>query len=55
MASRLFENKVGDNYTGARSSDTNDFTHCKSAAVAAIARYSALVEERATVRWFVEL
>ena len=55
MAPRLSKNKVGDNYIGARSSDNNDFTHCNSAATATIARYSASVEERATVRCFVEL
>ena len=55
MAPRLFENKVGGNCTEARSSDNNDFINCNSTAVTAIARYSTSVEERATVRCFVEL
>ena len=55
MAPRLFENKVGSNCTSARNSDNSDFTHFNSVATVAIARYSASVEERATIRCFVEL
>ena len=55
MASRMSKNKVGGNYTGARSFDNNDFTHCNSAAIVAITRYSASMEEQATMRCFVEL
>ena len=55
MAPRLSENKVGGNRTYASRSDNNDFTHCNLARVAAIAQYSSSVEERATVRCFVEL
>ena len=54
MATRLSENKVGGNYTGA-SFDSRDFTHCNSIAAAAIAQYSALVEEQTIVHCFVEL
>ena len=54
MASKLSENKMGDNCIGARSFDNSDFTHC-NLATAAIAQYSALVEQRATMRYFVEL
>ena len=59
MALRLSENKVDNNCIGARSSDNNDFTHCNlvaaAAATATIARYSASMEERVTMRCFVEL
>ena len=55
MAPRLSENRVGGNRNGERSSDNNDFTHCSSAAVVAIARYSTSLEERAIVHCFVEL
>ena len=55
MAPRLSNNNVGDNCTGARNFDNNDFTHCHSAAITTIARYSASVEERATVHCFVQL
>ena len=55
MAPRLSENKVGGDYIGIRSSDNSDFTHCGSATATAMARYLASVEERATIRCFVEL
>ena len=54
MTLRLFENMVGGDCIGTRSSENSDFTHCSSAAAVAIAQYSAL-EERATMRCFVEL
>ena len=54
MAPKLSENKMGDNCIGARSFENSDFTHF-ILAVAAIARYSASVEERATMSYFVEL
>ena len=55
MALRLSENKVGGNYTGTRRSNNNDFINCNSIVAVTIARYSASVEERATVSCFVEL
>ena len=55
MEPRFPKNKVGGNCTGARSSDNSDFTHYSSVVVAAIARYLALVEERAIVHCFIEL
>ena len=55
MATRLSENRVGGDYIGTRSSNNSDFTYCSSAAAMAMARYSALVEDRATVRCFIEL
>ena len=55
MTPRLSENRVGRDCTRTRSSDINDFTHCSSVALTAIARYLTSVEERATVCCFVEL
>ena len=55
MTPRLFENRVGKNYIGTRGSDNNDFTHCSSVVVEAMARYLASMEDRATIRCFVEL
>ena len=55
MAQRLSENKVGGDCNGTRSSDNNDFTDCSSIVAMTMARYSALMEDRATVRCFVEL
>ena len=55
MAPRLSENKVDDNYTGARSSDSSDFTYYNLVATVTIVRYSTSMEERAIVRCFVEL
>ena len=52
---RLYENKVGGSCTGAINYDSSDFTHCNSATVATIARYSVSMEERAIVHCFVEL
>ena len=54
MAPKLSENKMGDNCIGARSFENSDFTHC-ILVVAAIAQYLASVEERTTMRYFVEL
>ena len=55
MASRLSDNRLGGDYTGTRSFDNNDFTNCSLAAVAVMTRYSASVEERATMHCFIEL
>ena len=55
MPLRLFENRVDRDCIGIRSSDSGDFTHCSSVAIATIARYLVLMEYRATVRCFVEL
>ena len=55
MTPRLSKNRVGGDCIGIRSSENNDFTHCSLVAAAAMARYSASVEERATVCSFVEL
>ena len=52
---KVVREQVGGNRTGERSSDNSDFTHCSSVAAIAITRYSASMEERATVRCFVEL
>ena len=40
---------------GIRSSDNNNFTHCSTVAKAVMAWYSISVEERETMRCFVEL
>ena len=55
MEPRLSEKKVCDNCTGTRSSDSSDFIHFNSVVEARITRYSASMEERATMRCFVEL
>ena len=55
VAPRFSENRVGGNCTRVRGSDNKDFTHCSSVVAAIIARYLALVEERAIVCCFVEL
>ena len=55
MAPRLSENSVGRDCIGTRSYDNIDFTHCSSAATTTMARYLVSMEERATVRCFVEL
>ena len=55
MAQRLSENMVSRDYTRTRSSNSNNFTHCSLTAAVAMARYSASLEDRATIRCFVEL
>ena len=55
MVPRLSKNRVGRDCIGTRSSDSSGFTHCSSVVAVTIARYLALVEERATMRCFVAL
>ena len=55
MSPRLSENKASGDCTGTRSSNRSDFTNCSSVALAAIAQFPVSMEERATMRFFVEL
>ena len=55
MAPRLSKNRVGGDYTRTRSSNNSDLTHCSSAMAAIMTRYSTSMEERAIVRFLVEL
>ena len=55
MAPRFSKNRVSGDYTRTRSSDNINFTHFSLIEVAAIERYSTLVEDRATIHCFVEL